>query len=157
MLEQTRGPTILVGTDFTSSSRAAFDSGLRMAREEGGLLVLVHAVRPLGAPGLEMTRPSTARVDNETAEPGPEFGLDGTDWVMLARAQGVEAVVIVRPGLAAAVIADEAERLEARTVFLGNSGKAGLSRVMLGSVAAEVKRNTTRPVVVVPGAPEPIV
>ncbi|HUR24730.1 MAG TPA: universal stress protein [Candidatus Thermoplasmatota archaeon] len=39
-------PTILVATDFTPASRAAFDSGVKMAKEEGGRLVLVHALRP---------------------------------------------------------------------------------------------------------------
>lgn len=148
MLEQPRRPTFLVATDFTPSSRPAFDSALRMARDAGGRLVLVHAVRPLGAPGLEMTRPDTDKVENETAEPGPDVGM-ASDWVVLARAQGVDAEVVVRPGLPATIIVEEAERVGAHTVVLGDSGKGDLERAFLGSVAAEVKRHTSRPVVVV--------
>lgn len=152
-------PTILVATDFTPASRAAFDSGIRMAKEEGGRLVLVHAVRPLGAPGLELTRPDTTRFENETAAPGDALGVPvdvaGIDWVGLARAQGVSADVIVRPGLPATVIVEEAERVGATTVVLGSSRKGGLEKAVLGSVAEEVQRNTGRPVVVVGGAPEP--
>ena len=152
-------PTILVATDFTPASRAAFDSGIQMAKEEGGRLVLVHALRPLGAPGLELTRPDTSRFENETAAPGDVLDapvdLTGTDWVDLARAQGVDADVVVRPGLPAAVIAEEAERLQARAVILGSSRKGGLEKAVLGSVAEAVQKATDRPVVVVGGVPEP--
>ena len=148
-------PTIVVATDFTSSSRAALDSGIQMAKEQGGRLVLVHAVRPLGAPGLELTRPDTSKLENETAEPSSDPRFPSDDWVERARAQGVDTDVVVRPGLPATVIAEEAERLDAATVVLGSSGKGALEKAVLGSVAEAVRRSTSRPVVVVPGAPEP--
>src|SRR5688500_1197700 len=152
-------PTILVATDFTPASRAAFDSGVRMAKEQGGRLVLVHAVRPLGAPGLELTRPDTTRFENETAAPGEVIDVPvdvaGTDWVDLARAQGVQADVVVRPGLPATVIAEEAERVQAKAIVLGSSRKGGLEKAVLGSVAEALQRGTSRPVVVVGGVPEP--
>ena len=147
-------PTIVVGTDFTPASRAAFESGVRMAKEEGGRLVLVHAVRPLGAPGLELTRPDTTAFENETAAPAT-LGAPGAGWVDLARSQGVDADVVVRPGLPAAVIVEEAERLRAKAVVLGSSRKDGLEETVLGSVARAVKDRTDRLVVVVPGVPEP--
>ena len=155
-------PTILVATDFSPASRAAFDSGVQMAKEQGGRLVLVHAVRPLGAPGLELTRPDTTRFENETARPGdvidvPVAPLDalGDDWVDAARSQGVDADIVVRPGLPSVVIAEEADRLQAQTVVLGSSRKGGLEKALLGSVATAVKKATDRPVVVVSGFPEP--
>jgi nucleotide-binding universal stress UspA family protein len=144
-------PTFVVGTDFTASSRAAFESGLSMARKEGGRLVLVHAVRPLGAPGLELTRPDTSKLENETAEPASDRGVQGNDWADLARSQGVDAEVVVRAGLPATVILEEAERLHAAAVVLGGSGKSGLEKAFMGSVADAVRKGTTRPVVVVPG------
>jgi nucleotide-binding universal stress UspA family protein len=148
-------PTIVVATDFTSSSRAALDSGIRMAKEQGGRLVLVHAVRPLGAPGLELTRPDAAKIENETAEPALDPQSSGQDWVERARVAGVAADVVVRPGLPAKVIAEEAERVQARAVVLGSSHKGALEKMVLGSVAKDVQKATSRPVVVVPGIPEP--
>lgn len=148
-------PAIVVAADFTSSSRAALDSGIRMAKEQGGRLVLVHAVRPLGAPGLELTRPDANKLENETAEPSADVRFAGDDWVERARAQGVATDVIVRPGLPAKVIAEEAERLRAAAVVLGSSRKGPLEKAILGSVAEQVRRSTSRPVVVVPGVPEP--
>ena len=70
MLDE-RKPTILVATDFTPGSRPAFDHALALAKEVHGRLLLVHATRPLGAPGLELTRPDTTKLENETAEPVP--------------------------------------------------------------------------------------
>jgi nucleotide-binding universal stress UspA family protein len=151
-------PTILVATDFSPASRAAFESGVRMAKEEGGRLVLVHAVRPLGAPGLELTRPDTTRFENETARPNDVLGVPaarGDGWADLARSQGIAADVVVRAGLPAVVIAQEAERLQAKTVVLGSSRKGSLAKAVLGSVAAAVQKATDRPVVVVSGVPEP--
>ena len=148
-------PTIVIGTDFSPGSRAAFDSGVEMARELGGRVVLVHAIRPLAAPGLELTRPDTTTEENETAAPTPDVGLSGSDWVDLAKAQGIEADVVVRAGRPAAVIAEEAMRVAAHTVVLGSLNKTDLEKSVLGSVADEVQRRTSRPVVVVPGVPDP--
>jgi nucleotide-binding universal stress UspA family protein len=148
-------PAIVIGTDFSPASRAAFDSGLEMARELGGRVVLVHAIRPLGAPGLELTRPDNTTEENETAEPTPDVGLSGSDWVDLAQAQGIEADVVVRAGRPASVIAEEAARVQAHTIVLGTLEKDGLEKAVLGSVAEEVEPRTSLPVIVVPGPPGP--
>jgi nucleotide-binding universal stress UspA family protein len=155
-------PTILVATDFSPASRAAFDSGLRMAKEQGGRLVLVHAVRPLGAPGLELTRPDTTRFENETARPGEVLDLPvdvtgnaGEEWIDVARSQGVAADLVVRPGRPSTVIAEEAERLQAKAVVLGSGRKGGLEKAVLGSVAEAVQKATDRPIVVVSGLADP--
>lgn len=142
-------PTILVATDFTPSSRGAFDEGVRLAKELEGRLLLVHAVRPLGAPGLELTRPDTTKEENETAEPVPAVGLAGTEWVDLAKAQGVECDIVVAPGRPASVIVHEALRVDAHTIVLGSQGKEGISKAILGSVAEEVREKSGRAVLVV--------
>ena len=142
-------PTVLVATDFSPTSRPAFDHGLALAKELGGRLLLVHAVRPLGAPGLEVTRPDTTKAENETAEPVPEVGLAGAEWADLAKAQGVESDIVVRPGIASVIIRDEAERVDAHTIVLGSQRKTGLAKAILGSTAQDVRAATTRPVVVI--------
>lgn len=143
-------PVILVATDFTPGSRGAFDKGLELAKEVKGRLALVHAVRPLGAPGLELTRPDTTKAENETAEPVPAVGLAGTEWVDLAKAQGVDCEAIVLPGLPSVVILEEADRLDAHTIVLGSQEKDALAKAILGSVAEQVEGKTRRAVVVVP-------
>ncbi len=144
-------PTVLVATDFTPASRGAFDQGLALAKELHGNLLLVHAIRPLGAPGLELTRPDTTNEENETAEPVPAVGLAGSEWVDLARASGVECDIVARPGLPAVVIVDEADRVDAHSIVLGSQGKEGITLAMLGSVADDVRAKTSRPVIVVMG------
>lgn len=148
-------PTIVVGTDFSPASRPAFETGIEMARDLDARLLLVHAVRPLAAPGLELTRPDTTTAENETASPTPDVGLSGSDWVDLAKAQGIDTDVVVRAGRPATIIAEEAARVHAHTVVLGSLAKDDLEKAVLGSVAEEVQRKTSRPVVVVPGVPEP--
>lgn len=143
-------PTVVIATDFTPASRAAFDQGVTLAKELEGRILLVHALKPLGAPGLEPSHPETSPAENETAEPTAQVGLVGTEWVDLARAQGVEADVVVRPGHPSAVIIEEAERVDAHTVILGTHGKHGLTKALLGSVADEVRKATELPVIVVP-------
>lgn len=151
MLDATAGkPTILVAHDLTPASRGAFDQGVRLAKELGGRLVLVHAAKPLGAPGLEPSRPPARLEDNETAEPTPGVGVAGTEWIDLARAQGVPCDIVVRPGLPAAVIVEEAMRLDVHTIVLGTQGKTGITKLLLGSVAEDVRKGTSKPVVVVP-------
>ncbi len=142
-------PTVLVATDFTPASRGAFDHGLALAKELGGRLLLVHALRPLGAPGLEITRPDTTKVENETAEPTPAVGLAGSEWAEFARAQGVDADIVARAGLPAVVIREEAERVDAHTIVLGSQHKSGLAKAILGSTAERVWEGTDRPVVVI--------
>jgi nucleotide-binding universal stress UspA family protein len=143
-------PVILVATDFSPASRAAFDKGIELAKEVRGRVLLVHALRPLGAPGLELTRPDTTKLENETAEPVPSMGIAGTEWVDLARAQGVEADAIVRPGLPSVVILEEADRVDAHTIVLGSQEKDPLAKAILGSVAETTAEKTRRAVVVVP-------
>lgn len=144
-------PTVVIATDFTPSSRAAFDQGVALAKELGGRILLVHALKPLGAPGLEPSHPETSPTENETAEATPQVGLVGTEWVDLARAQGIEADVVVKPGHPSALIIEEARRVDAHTIVLGSQGKHGLTKAFLGSVADEVRKTTERPVIVVPG------
>ena len=144
-------PTVVIATDFTPSSRPAFDQGISLAKDLEGRILLVHAIKPLGAPGLEPSHPETSPAENETAEPTPQVGLVGTEWVDLARAQGIEADVVVRPGLPAAIIIEEAERVQAHTVVLGSHGKHGLTKALLGSVADEVRKSTDIPVLTVTG------
>lgn len=141
--------TILVATDFSPASRGAFDEGVRLARQTGGRLLLVHAIRPLGAPGLELTRPDTTKEENETAEPVPGMGLAGSEWAELAQAHGVDCDIVVRPGLPASVILEEADRVDAHTIVLGSHGKQGLSYMVLGSVAEDVRAGCDREVLVI--------
>lgn len=151
MLDPDRA-TIVVGVDFTAASEAAVERAIELARKRGAQLRLVHALKPLGAPGLEPSFPSPLKYNNETAEVD-ETGHAPTDaWLRRIRAKGVTADAVVRSGGSpAAVIVEEADRIAAATVVVGTRSRSGLGKALLGSVAREVVRRCPVEVEVVPG------
>ena len=58
-------------------------------------------------------------------------------------------VSVIDGGKAAETIMQAAERLNVDAISLGSHGRGGLARALLGSVAEEVVRRSTRPVLVV--------
>ncbi|MEA3189996.1 MAG: hypothetical protein QOD77_578 [Thermoplasmata archaeon] len=150
MLDPDRA-TILVGVDFTQASEAAVDRAIEMARKRHAQLRLVHALKPLGAPGLEPSNPSPLKYNNETAEVD-ETGHAPTDtWLRRIRAKGVHADAIVRAGSPAAVILEEADRISAAAVVVGSHRRTPFGKALLGSVSEEVARRCPVEVEVVPG------
>jgi nucleotide-binding universal stress UspA family protein len=67
-----------------------------------------------------------------------------------AEAAGVEVVRAVRAGVPHREICAYADEIGADVVVVGTHGRAGLSRALLGSVAARVVRGSPVPVLVVP-------
>ncbi|AGN01504.1 universal stress protein UspA-like protein [Salinarchaeum sp. Harcht-Bsk1] len=67
-----------------------------------------------------------------------------------------DVTTIVRTGLAHKEIAAYAQEIDADVTVLGTEGRSGLDRVLLGSVAENVLRTSTRPVLLIsPGTPAP--
>jgi nucleotide-binding universal stress UspA family protein len=62
-------------------------------------------------------------------------------------------VSVVEARLAAEAIVAAAERLDVDLVAVGSHGRSGFGRVLLGSVAEEVARRSTRPVLIVRARP----
>ena len=58
-------------------------------------------------------------------------------------------VSLIDGGKPAGTIMQAAERLNVDAISLGSHGRGGLARALLGSVAEEVVRRSTRPVLVV--------
>ena len=58
-------------------------------------------------------------------------------------------VSVIDGGKAAETIMQAAERLNVDAISLASHGRGGLARALLGSVAEEVVRRSTRPVLVV--------
>ena len=62
----------------------------------------------------------------------------------------MQAEVVMRGRTVAADLLDLASRLRVNLIVMGTHGRTGLPRVLLGSVAEEVVRHATLPVLVVP-------
>ncbi len=68
----------------------------------------------------------------------------------LARASGVNIQTKVDIGSPAEAILKSADENQMDAIVMGSKGKTGLSKVLLGSVAEKVVRNSKIPVVIVP-------
>lgn len=72
-----------------------------------------------------------------------------------ARERGVEVVEEIRVGRPHRIIADYADATDVDLVVMGSHGRAGVERVLLGSVTERFLRSTDRPVLVVDERGEP--
>jgi nucleotide-binding universal stress UspA family protein len=124
--------TILVGVDGSESAQKAAEVAAQLARAQGDDLVLVVAHPPrdgreIEGPGSD-TWHDSGRDDALAAAQQAEAKLSGT---------GVKVTRSACEGKPAKVLIDEAERLGARMIVIGNRRMQGSGR-LLGSVANEV-------------------
>jgi nucleotide-binding universal stress UspA family protein len=145
---------ILVAVDGSEASKKGLREALRLAKAERARLFLVHVVDEY---------PAFAAMDAMMA------GAPGADLVpalreggkrILARAKaaaeksGVAAKTILREmlsGPAAGPIVREARKLGADLIVVGTHGRRGVRRLVLGSDAEQVVRNSSVPVLLVRG------
>jgi nucleotide-binding universal stress UspA family protein len=143
---------IVCGTDFSPLAEGALEWAAALAKRTGGHIDLVHVTPGDTSAALASTF-DTARLDAEVARRSTERLREA------ARAAASRFDVSVRPQLLRGVpheeIAKHAGAEDARMIVLGASGLALIERLLLGSVADRTVRSADRPVVLVPGAPEP--
>lgn len=146
-------PRILLLTDFSAASRAAFRPTAELARRLGGRITLLHVVHELVAipHGAPLAPPvSIPPVDVEEILARARHDLDE-----LAKELGPDVPVEVAVESGSRVW--EAVHRYARDhdvdfIALATHGRTGLRRVMLGSVGEEVLRHSRVPVILYPAA-----
>jgi nucleotide-binding universal stress UspA family protein len=142
--ERERG-VVLVPIDFEDASRRALDLAKGIAPCLGAEVVLLHAYQVLVqvVPSLSPAEiPPLPGVHLEVEEAARRALNE------LADAHGGLRSILMEGDPASAILA-EAERLRPRMVVMGTHGRAGLERVVLGSVAEKVVRRCVVPVTVV--------
>jgi nucleotide-binding universal stress UspA family protein len=138
---------ILVPVDFEEPSLSALDLAKSLAHVFGAEIVLIHAYRLL-----VQTYPGLTPVD---VPPWPGIHLEMVEAARkalndLAAAHGGLRSILVEGDPARAIL-DEAARLRPRMIVMGSHGRAGIERLMLGSVAEKVVRRSPAPVTVAHG------
>lgn len=134
-------PTILFATDFSDWSQLALQYAASQARALGARLLIVHVDEVSTATGEGMLHSGIPGEDPEELERrlrtiDPE-GFDGPCEYLLL--EGDPAAEIVRT----------AEEENAEMIVLGTHGRTGLARLLMGSVAEQVVRRASCPVLVV--------
>lgn len=134
---------ILVATDFSELGQAAVEHALMLAEKLGGTLHVVHVYTLQNKP----ESATQAREDLERAEQHARAQLDRVG-AELRSCQRLGQTVL-RHGDPAPMILLTADELGADLVVLGTHGRRGLGRLVMGSVAEAVLRQSLVPVLVV--------
>jgi nucleotide-binding universal stress UspA family protein len=131
------GRMVVLATDFSASSRRAFDTTVQLPAGALQRLHLVHAFEP-----------PLAEEKRQRVEHGALFQLE--NLAEIAESQGIATTVAVVPDDAKKVVLAEAERAGASGVVVGSRGRSVLQEAILGSVSMTLVRQAPCPVLVVP-------
>lgn len=140
---------IFVPVDGSSTSNLGLKEALRLAKQDGARLCLFHAVDELfiAAAAEGMALPD--EVFASLREAGRKILARAAS---LARKSGVQArtvLVETLAGPAADAIVAEAKKWRADLIVMGTHGRRGVRRLVMGSDAEQVLRETPVPVLLV--------
>lgn len=138
---------IVVATDFSDCAQEAWKLAKRLAAAPGSELVLTHVLTEVPLYGEGVLSTETARKVRAGARKWAEAALE--DWVGKARAEGLSARTALRSGVPHQEIVALAGDERADLVVIGTTGRGGITRALLGSVADRVVRLAPCPVLTV--------
>lgn len=144
----TGGPTehVLVAYDGTPQSVAALEHACR--HHDDARVTVLYAIDPVAAGySAEVSLPSTAEEWYETARARAESALEEASAA--AGEFGVDPETVVEVGRPSTAILEYVREYDVDHVVVGSHGRSGVSRILLGSVAESVMRESPAPVTVV--------
>jgi nucleotide-binding universal stress UspA family protein len=140
----------VLATDFSPCSEKALHHALAIARDAGSTFYLVHVVSSLG---FALAGPGTAAAAVELA--GRDARELAQKLVQDGSLAGVPHEVVVRQGQPWEELERVVRQYHADLVVIGTHGRTGLRKLALGSVAEDIFRHASCPVLTVgPRAPE---
>lgn len=148
-------PSVLCPVDFSDLSALALRHAARLAGCTGARVAVLYA-EPF-APPPYFTPGQIERLDREFRESREQAAQKLREFV--ARTLGPEAPEVdirIAEDAPADAIRSAAEELGAEVIVMGTHGRAGFNRLMLGSVAERVLRESRIPVLTVRGAGRPV-
>ena len=142
--------TILVGVDFSAGSDQALERAIAIALQNHATVVLVHAQAD-DAPLAEVDNAMLQQLGEVSAAVRIEEARLLADRLDEIRGAGLEAEVVSRIGPPGEVLAAAAVERHAELIVVGTHGHTGISRFLLGSVAAATVRHAPCDVLVCRG------
>jgi nucleotide-binding universal stress UspA family protein len=131
--------TILHPTDFSERSDWAFRLACSLARDHGAKLIIAHVIPPPQTVAYE------AMPMLPMHPPGYRKELEAK-LRSLKAPPGVQVEYRLEEGFAATEIVRLASELPSDLIVIGTHGRTGFGRLLLGSVAEQVLRKATCPV-----------
>lgn len=138
---------ILVPTDFSPQSEAAWGLARRLARAVGAEIVLLHVF--VEAPLYSESPFATAQVREAYAAGRAWVEKQLAAWAAGAQQDGLAARTLLRSGVAHEEVVAAVRAEAADLIVIGTHGYGGVDRLLLGSVADRVLRLAPCPVLAV--------
>jgi len=135
---------ILIATDFSHISQPAQVWGLAIARRCGSEVYFAHANSPEAHGTIPMDS-LPKEIDRRRIEAESQMKV----LADRARAEGIASQTMVKQGAASAVIPRIIQETGIDLLVLGTHGRGGLKKLVLGSVAEELLRLVSCPVLTV--------
>ncbi len=140
--------SLLVGVDFSATSKRALQHAAALAAELHARLEVVHVFNPM-RPTLPFSAPSRDVIAQLNHEARAEAKGQLDAWVE-ALPEGVNAHATVVTGKPPEGILKRANAVSADIVVLGEQGHNLAESILIGSTAERVARKARRPVLLVP-------
>jgi nucleotide-binding universal stress UspA family protein len=140
--------TILLATDFSRLSLAAFPLAVDAAKRERSRLLIFHVLPP-PVTGDALRHVPVMMYEEMKAAVLRRAAKKLEALVGRARRRKVRATSQIVEGLAPEEILRTAKRLRARLIVMGTHGRSGLTGLLLGSVAMRVIGGASCPVLTV--------
>lgn len=137
--------TLLITTDGSDPAEAAAQQAFALAEQLGAAVHVISVADSSIATGVGYSgdSPSVRERLRETAN------ARATSLRDEAAERGLDATAVVREGIPAKEIVDYAEDHAIDTIVIGTSGRGGVTRAIVGSVADKVVRTASVPVVTI--------
>ena len=148
-------PLILVPVDFSACAPLLVDEAIRFARAFQAEILLLHTAElPAGLDiHARVHRPEAPAGDGSVSEVEEIIARDAAVHLgpleAAIRLAGLRARSVVRAGAVVPTILGVCASEKARMIVMGTHGRTGWSRLAVGSVAEEVLRRSSVPVVTV--------
>jgi nucleotide-binding universal stress UspA family protein len=139
---------ILVPVDFSETSTRALDYAIELAKLLNAKITVLHAYEfPIvGFPD------GALMASGEVAAKLANAAQAGLDKMVSDRAErGVPLEKLLREDTPWRAVNHVADEMDADLIIIGTHGRTGLARALLGSVAENVIRTATRPVLSIHG------
>lgn len=142
---------ILVPVDGSPTSNTGLDEALKLARAGSSRIRLVHVIDDT----LAFSSPDGAGVNyvlDSLRKAGRDALASAADRVRRSKVEVEDDLVENVTGRVADAIVERAKRWRADLIVMGTHGRRGFDRLLLGSNAELVVRNSPVPVLLVPGS-----
>ena len=136
--------SVLAATDFSPASDRAVAEAISIARHYGAKLYVLNIVSSLG---FSLSGAGAMAVAAEAA--WRDMARLEDDLSRSRLLQGVDASFVVRSGCVYEVIEDTVRLEDIDLIVVGTHGRRGMGRLFVGSVAEQVFRNSSCPVLTV--------